>query len=172
MQKSGLINWQDLEETENNWCIPTFFFLVPVPSPTAFPVGEFALPQQILNMMCYSALLSVQIQPALKDAQMGIMLTAVRDNVLHATAPVSLALENTAHSAFPANRAGTDKEKDAWMSVQQGKVQDFQLRATSQRELWEIRSLFSILLLSEINLNTIFRWKILTLSQYRSGGKL
>lgn len=106
------------KKQKNNSCVPTFSFLVPVHTPTAFPVGEFALPQQILIMMCYSALLSVQIQPALKDAQMGIMLTAMRDNVLRATAPVSLALENTAHSAFPANRAGTDKEKDAWTSVQ------------------------------------------------------
>lgn len=74
--------------------------------------------------MCYSALLSVQIQPVLKHAQLGIMLTAMSDNVPHATAPVSLALENTAHSAFPANQAGTDLEKDAQTSVQQGKVQD------------------------------------------------
>lgn len=64
-------------------------------------------------MICYSELLSVQIQPVLKHAQKGIMLTVMRDNVPHATAPVSLALENTAHSASPANQAGTDKEKDA-----------------------------------------------------------
>lgn len=61
----------------------------------------------------YDVLLSVQIQPVLKHAQMGIMLTAMRDNVPHAIAPVSLALENTAHSVFPANLAGTDKEEDA-----------------------------------------------------------
>lgn len=54
----------------------------------------------------------MQIQRVLKHAQMGIMLTVMQDSVPHATAPVSLALENTAHSAFPANRAGTDKEKD------------------------------------------------------------
>lgn len=64
-------------------------------------------------MMYYFALSPVQMQPVLKHARMGIMLTAMRDNVPHATAPVPLALENTAHSAFPANRAGTDKEKDA-----------------------------------------------------------
>jgi len=64
-------------------------------------------------MICYHALLSVQIQPVLKHAQRGITWTAMRDNVPHATAPASLAQENTAHSAFPANRAGTDKEKDA-----------------------------------------------------------
>lgn len=44
---------------------------------------------------------------------MGISLTAMSGNVPRATVPVSLALEGTAHSAFPANRAGTDKEKDA-----------------------------------------------------------
>lgn len=64
-------------------------------------------------MLCYLALLFVQIQPVLKHAQMGITLTAARDNVTHVTEPVPLALENTAHSAFPANQAGTDKEKDA-----------------------------------------------------------
>lgn len=63
-------------------------------------------------MMGYFALLSVQTEPVLKHAQMDIMLTVRRGNVLHATAPVTLALENTAHSAFPANWAGTDKEKD------------------------------------------------------------
>ncbi|RMC17978.1 hypothetical protein DUI87_04852 [Hirundo rustica rustica] len=42
-------------------------------------------------------------EPVLKHAQMDIMLTAWRGDVLHATAPVTLALENTAHSAFPAN---------------------------------------------------------------------
>lgn len=62
--------------------------------------------------MRYFALLSLQTEPVLKDVQMDIMLTAWRANVLHATPPVTLALENTAHSAFPANRVGTDKEKD------------------------------------------------------------
>lgn len=62
--------------------------------------------------MCYFALLSLQTEPVLKYAQMDIMLTAWRGNVLHATAPVTLALENTALSAFHANRVGIDKEKD------------------------------------------------------------
>lgn len=63
-------------------------------------------------MMCYFALLSLQTEPVLKHAQMDITLTAQRGNAPHATAPVTLALENTAHSAFPANWVGTDKEKD------------------------------------------------------------
>nr|XP_013804660.1 PREDICTED: uncharacterized protein LOC106489916 [Apteryx mantelli mantelli] len=53
-----------------------------------------------------------KIPPVLKHAHMDIMLTVMRDNVPHATAPVTLALENTAHSASPANQAGTGKEKD------------------------------------------------------------
>lgn len=61
----------------------------------------------------YFVLLSLQIEPVLKHAQMDIMQIARRGSVLHATAPVALALENTAHSfAFPANWVGTDKEKD------------------------------------------------------------
>lgn len=63
-------------------------------------------------MMCYFAMLSLQTEPVLRHAQMDIMLTEWRGDVLHATAPVTLALENTAHSAFPANRVGTDKERD------------------------------------------------------------
>lgn len=71
----------------------------------------------------------------LKHAQMDIMLTAWRGNVLNATAPVTLALENTAHSAFPANWVGTDKEKHVYPNVQQGKAQDLLLRNVSQRDL-------------------------------------
>lgn len=66
----------------------------------------------MLNMTWYFALLFVQIQPVLKHAQMDIMLTVTRDGVPHATVPVLPAMESTAHSAFPANQAGTDKEKD------------------------------------------------------------
>ncbi|KAF4804618.1 hypothetical protein TURU_006047 [Turdus rufiventris] len=60
-------------------------------------------------------------EPVLKHAQKDIMLTAWRGNVLNATAPVTLALENTAHSAFPANWVGSDKEKHVYPNVQQGK---------------------------------------------------
>lgn len=64
-------------------------------------------------MTCCSSLLSVQIQPVLKHAQLGTMLTVMKDSVPHATSPVPPAVENTAHSAFPVNQACTGKEKDA-----------------------------------------------------------
>lgn len=51
-------------------------------------------------------------------------------NVIPATRIVRLAVEDTADSACPATQAGTEKNMDVYISVQQGKVQGPNLKKT------------------------------------------
>lgn len=64
---------------------------------------------------------------------MDIMLTVMRDDVSHATTPVSLAMENTAHSAYPADQAGTNKEMDVFKSALLGKAP----RCVAKSYMWQ-----------------------------------
>lgn len=82
--------------------------------PASFVIRNAFVAQDQLNtsVLAVQITATFSIQPVLKHAQMDIMLTVTRDGVPHATVPVLPAMESTAHSAFPANQAGTDKEKD------------------------------------------------------------